>query len=99
MDGFGEGADSLTSNFGTAKANNADAVIAKHNPSLTLSEREVQAYNEMKDAEWHKKFENPASFKQHLFNEAGPTVGAMEVYVVMLAKRIAIVEGADTDQV
>jgi hypothetical protein len=34
---------------------------------------------------------------EQLFNEAGPSIGAMEVMVEMLAERIASVEGAGTD--
>jgi hypothetical protein len=30
---------------------------------------------------WGRKFQNPTSFKEQLWNDAGPSLGAMEVYV------------------
>ena len=38
-----------------------------------------------------------ADFKQQLFNEGGPTVEAMEVCGLLLAERITIMEGVDTE--
>jgi hypothetical protein len=56
-----------------------------------------RAFDEEKDDAFNDKFRNPDTFFEHLFNEAGPNVEAMEDLVKLMAERIDIDKGASIE--
>ena len=60
-------------------------------PSANNSDNEKQrAYDKKQDEAFYNKHANPESFFEHLWNEAGPNLGAMGILVEHMADRIDV---------